>query len=115
MWTHYVANDLKPELLADIPSAAAAAAAPTAAAVPTPQEAEEKTEPAAAAAADEAASTPPRVKSPTDEPDESVRMFLAGAADLNGTEDSVINTRQVFLTGNFTPRIFIVILNGPVR
>lgn len=56
VWTHYVANDLKPELLADIPSAAAAKAAATApaAAVPTPQEAEdsqEKTGPAAAAAA----------------------------------------------------------------
>ena len=56
---------------------------------------------------------PPRVKSPTDELDESVRMLLAGAADLNGTEDSVINTRQVFLK-EILLLVFIVILNGPV-
>ena len=58
---------------------------------------------------------PPRVKSPTDELDESVRMLLAGAADLNGTEDSVINTRQVFRTANFTPSFYCYFKNGPVR
>ena len=36
VWTHYIANDLKPELLSDLPSAAAAAAAAAAATASPP-------------------------------------------------------------------------------
>ena len=73
IWTHYVAHDLKPELLADIPSAAAAAAAP-----PKPAAA------AATTADDETtAETPSETPSPATQTDE----------DSNGAGEDATNSR----------------------
>ena len=77
IWTHYVAHDLKPELLADIPSASAAAAAsPPKPAVPAA---------AAATTADDetTAETPSETPSPATQTDE----------DSNGAGEDATNSR----------------------
>lgn len=72
IWTHYVAHDLKPELLADIPSASAAAAPPKPAV------------PAATTADDETtADTPSETPSPATQTDE----------DSNGAGEDATNSR----------------------